>query len=146
MCIRDRYITSDQTTTYVDYNNPVVTGNIITYGPAVTVNQQGNHLTNTPKMAGSLWTTYDLGAGFTVGGGVFLVGQRYVNAANTETLPGYARTDLSLGWGTRAADVLWNVQANVFNVFDIVYYEATHPNFTVPGTPRTGQLTLSAAF
>lgn len=141
-----RFIASDLTTTYIDYDAPTVSGaGIITY-PTRTVSQEGNVLTNTPKFGGTLWTTYELPAGFTIGGGFYGVGQRFVNAANTEVVPGYVRTDLTAGWGTRAASVRWNAQINVSNLFNVVYYEASNGNFTPPGTPRTGQLTLSAEF
>lgn len=139
----------DGTTSYTDWNNPTVnaTTGVITYPTVSGVPVEGSYVTGVPNVSSSLWTTYDIGdTGLTIGGGLYHVGKRYVNQANTESLPSYVRFDATVGYSVRAADVDWNAQLNVFNVFDKVYYEASHTNFTTVGTPRAGQLTVGASF
>jgi catecholate siderophore receptor len=144
--IQATYARWNGTTTYVDYAQPTVNGQGVISYPTVTVSQEGKTVTGVPKASGSLWTTYDLGQGFTLGGGLFAVGSRYVNAANTEELPGYARVDASLGYRQRLDGVTWTAQVNAFNLLDTTYFEATNGSFTTVGTPRAGQLSLTAAF
>ena len=54
--------------------------------------KQGNWLPNAPRHSGSVWANYDfsgLGAqGLSSGAGVFLVGKRQGDSANTFQLPG----------------------------------------------------------
>ena len=78
----------------------------------------GNQLNNVPTNQASLWTTYEIqqgnlkGLGF--GLGLFYVGERQGDLANTFTLSNYLRTDAALYYrweGLRAA-------INIRNLFD----------------------------
>jgi catecholate siderophore receptor len=104
--------------------------------------QEGNDSPNTPAHSGSMWVTYNIGQGFDIGAGVYAKSSSYTNAANTTTLPGYARFDAGAGW---TGDVLF-VRLNVFNLFDTVHYESGSTNFVAPGTPLSGQITMGATF
>lgn len=145
-----RYFEDDRANpSYTDYGSPTVRpGGIITYASKNDKQIEGKRITGVPQVSGTIWTTYDvLGSGFEIGGGVTKVGQRYTNTVNTESIPGYARVDATVGYGFKAAQVDWSAQLNVFNLFDTRYIESSHPNnFATPGTSRAGQLTVAADF
>jgi catecholate siderophore receptor len=107
-----------------------------------TAGQEGNDSPNTPAHSGSVWLSCDLGLGFDVGAGVYAKSSSYTNAANTTTLPGYARFDAGAGW---TGDHLY-VRLNVFNLFDTVHYDAGSTNYVYPGVPLSGQVTVGATF
>lgn len=98
---------------------------------------------NTPDYTYSLWTTYKLGGGWKVGGGLEGVGSRYANAANTIVVPGYRRVDALVEYSISKA---YSLKLNVFNLFNEKYYEGIYTGHTLPGTPRSAQLTLTAKF
>ncbi|MBE9160702.1 TonB-dependent receptor [Nodosilinea sp. LEGE 06152] len=109
---------------------------------------EGNRLFNVPKYTASLWTSYEIqsgdfqGLGF--GAGVFYVGDREGDAANTFKLPSYLRTDAALYYRRDN----WRLALNVRNLFDVNYYESS--NFSrlriEPGAPRTLVGTVSVEF
>ena len=98
--------------------------------------EEGNRLDNAPENAVSLWTTYEIqqgslrGLGF--GAGLFFVGERQGDLANSFQLPGYTRTDAAIFYergGFRTA-------LNFRNLFDIEYFEAADNDLEVfPGEP-----------
>ena len=103
---------------------------------------EGNRLNNAPENALSLWTTYRiLGgnlSGLGLGLGLFYVGERQGDLANTFTLPDYLRTDAAIFYERNQ----FRAAVNVRNLFDIDYFEAAQNAFRVaPGEP----LTLSAS-
>lgn len=105
---------------------------------------------NTPPYTGTLWTTYNLGKGWKIGGGVDFVGDR-LGYAIGNTVPyqpptirmveSYVRADAMLSYDQPH----YGVRLNVFNLFDTKYYEAIYTNgpFAYPGTPRAVQVTLT---
>ncbi len=121
-----------------------------TYLDAKIVNGVGAGLTgnvpiNTPAQSASIWTTYGFLQNWEVGGGVFYVGQRYVNNNNTVQVPEYYRVDLTAAYKMETFDV----RLNVFNVLDTMYYDqliASDGGRAVPGSGRTAMLTLSKRF
>ncbi len=117
----------------------------------------GQRARNTPVYTFNLWSTYKLGGGWKVGGGVEAKGERYgynpSGAGAIPTLPGgtkfhpntapaYARWDAMVAYEQKA----WAARLNVQNLFDKVYYDAVYDNgsFAVPGQGRrfilTGEL------
>ncbi len=97
----------------------------------------GNRPANIPKHAASIWTSYDLGRGFTIGGGAFHVGQRYATEDNSVQLPSYVRLDAMLAYKSKE----WEASLNLSNLADRVYYESANNNFQIqPGAPRTAML------
>jgi catecholate siderophore receptor len=97
---------------------------------------EGNVLPNTPHNSASLWTTYNFTVGMPmqVGGGFFYVGQRYANAANTTSVPGYVTGDFT------AAIRPWSnfeLRMNIQNIANATYYQAIHPGHLVPAAGRT---------
>jgi iron complex outermembrane receptor protein len=79
----------------------------------------GNRLNNVPKHAVNLWSTYEIqsgdlqGLGFGVG--VFFVGDRQGDLANTFELPGYTRTDASIFYNRDR----FRAAINIRNLFDV---------------------------
>ncbi|BDA71233.1 ferrichrome-iron receptor [Calothrix sp. PCC 7716] len=98
----------------------------------------GNQLNNVPTNQASLWTTYEIqqgnlkGLGF--GLGLFYVGERQGDLANTFTLSNYLRTDAALYYrweGLRAA-------INIRNLFDTDYASfANSSTYVQRGAPFT---------
>lgn len=130
-------------------------------GTAADPRYAGKRPRNTPNYTFNLWTTYALGGGWKLGGGVEVKGERYgynpsnSNPAQYPTLPGssefhpntapsYDRWDAMVSYEQKA----WSVRLNVKNVFDEVYYDAIYDNgpFTVPGTGRQFILTSELKF
>ncbi|MBC7501244.1 MAG: TonB-dependent siderophore receptor [Herminiimonas sp.] len=97
---------------------------------------------NTPEYTFSLWSTYKLGGGWKVGGGLEGVGARFANANNINVVPSYKRVDALVEYAVKA----YALKLNVFNLFNEKYYEGVYAGHVLPGTPRTMQLTLSTKF
>ncbi len=100
------------------------------------VSFRGNELPNTPRHAGSLWSTYRFLQHFEAGGGAYYVGERYMTTANVSSVDSYWRADALLAWHQPVFDVQLNVQ----NVLDEDYYDAvvqSEGGRSVPGRGRT---------
>lgn len=80
--------------------------------------------------------------GLTLGTGIFVVGNRFENAANTAVLPAYERVDMLAGYEFEIGRCKLTAQLNVQNLFDQEYAEGSgggggvEPQYT-PGAPRT---------
>lgn len=119
-------------------NAKVVKSNNVSSGISV----EGKTPANTPEHSGSIWTTYQLTDGWEAGGGLFYVGKRYANTVETAQIPGYTRADVSLAYHQKRYDI----QFNVFNVFDKTYYDNASGSGATPGAPRNAQLTARFKF
>jgi iron complex outermembrane receptor protein len=107
----------------------------------------GNSLALIPKFSASLWTTYEIqkgnlrGLGF--GLGLYYVGDRQGDLANTFEIPNYLRTDAAIFY---KRDRL-RVSLNIRNLFDITYFESALSRVGVLyGDPLTVQGTISFTF
>lgn len=103
---------------------------------------EGNVFPNTPRNGANLWTTYEIGESFLVGGGATYVGKRYGNTANTVWIPSYVTYDAmaSVDLGERVT-----VQLNLHNLTDEVYYVRPYSNhYAALGPARSA--VLSATF
>ncbi|MBD9357147.1 TonB-dependent receptor [Methylomonas albis] len=100
---------------------------------------EGMTAVNVPEHSGVAWSTYHLTDNWEVGGGVYYASHRYADSVNEAVLPGYARLDAVVAYHQKHYDV----QLNVFNLTDTVYYESGQTNSALPGTPVSGQLTVS---
>ncbi|MBD2771749.1 TonB-dependent siderophore receptor [Iningainema tapete] len=110
-------------------------------------NFQGNQPNNVPRHSASLWATYEIqsgglkGLGF--GGGLFFVGDRKGDLANTFTLPSYVRTDTTIFYRRNN----WRVGLNFKNLFDLDYFESARDrNAVFYGEPFTVLGTFSVSF
>ncbi|MEH2067026.1 MAG: TonB-dependent siderophore receptor [Nostoc sp.] len=109
----------------------------------------GNRFANAPRHTASLWTTYQLqrgdlkGLGF--GLGVYYVGDRAGDLANTYLIPSYLRFDSSIFYRRDN----WRAQLNFRNLFDTEYYLGS-PNSdrlgVIPGAPFSVVGTISVQF
>lgn len=100
---------------------------------------QGMTSVNVPKHSGVAWTSYHLTENWEIGGGVFYATDRYADSVNEAVLPGYARVDAVLAYHQKHYDV----QLNVFNLGNTVYYESGQQNSALPGVPASGQVTVN---
>lgn len=106
---------------------------------------QGQTAALTPRNSAFVWVMKDLGWGFSAGGGLNYVGERYASLTNRVTLPSYLTTDLAVSYKTDRYDV----QLNLKNIADTKYYVSGHgsvDNLIMPGPGRELQLTLRAKF
>ncbi|MFT4176555.1 MAG: TonB-dependent siderophore receptor [Luteolibacter sp.] len=80
--------------------------------------QDGNTVPRTPEFSGSLWTTYQLPKGFTIGAGVRYQGKTYVGTNNVVDIPAYVVFD-----GLVQYDVTenMNLRLNIYNLLDREY-------------------------
>lgn len=108
----------------------------------------GNQLANVPDNQFSLWSTYEIqqgnleGLGF--GLGLFYVGDRPGDVANSYTLPSYFRTDAALFYQRDN----WRAQLNIRNLFDTDYFASSDgTRLSVnPGAPFTVLGTVAVEF
>ena len=105
-------------------------------------NTAGKRPINAPNRTYSLWTTYRLAGGWRVGGGVDGVGNRYADAANANTVPGYNRVDLLIGYEQKN----YTVKINVLNLLNKDNYEGVYAGHVVPGTRQAVQATLELRY
>ncbi|MBW4506973.1 MAG: TonB-dependent siderophore receptor [Scytonematopsis contorta HA4267-MV1] len=112
-----------------------------------TTFQAGNRLENTAENSFNLWTTYQIqqgnlqGLGF--GLGLFFVGERAGDLANTFDLPSYLRTDAAIFYNRDK----FRAALNFKNLFDVDYFESSLSSSRVSyGQPFTLQGTISWQF
>jgi iron complex outermembrane receptor protein len=109
---------------------------------------EGNRLFNAPEHAVNLWTTYRIqtgsleGLGF--GLGLYYLGDRPLDNANTVDLPGFLRTDAAIFYERDQ----FRAALNIRNLFDVENYVSRYgsSDFVQIGTPFTVQGTLSWRF
>ncbi|PIG93429.1 TonB-dependent siderophore receptor [Gloeocapsopsis sp. IPPAS B-1203] len=107
----------------------------------------GNFLNNIPENSFNLWTTYEIqeGAlqGLGVGAGLFFVGERQGDLANTFQVPSYLRTDAAIFYNREQ----FQIQINFKNLFDVDYFSGAFNSLRVfRGEPFTIQGTISWQF
>jgi catecholate siderophore receptor len=113
---------------------------IVDDGPVNT--DDGNEFPNTPRNGANLWTSYEIGDSFLVGGGATYVGKRYGNTANTVWIPSYLTYDAMASLEIRERVTL---QLNLHNLTDEVYYVRPYSNhYAALGPARSA--VLSATF
>lgn len=106
----------------------------------------GKELVNTPDYSATIWTTYDIGDGWAVGGGVRYVGTRWADTLNTAKLGDYVVGDLAI---YKQVNKWLRVQVNVDNIADTRYIEtarAQGDGWATPGAGRTISGTIRATF
>lgn len=124
-------------------------GGTCTNTPANPNPGAGQFLPQTPKHSGSLFTTYRLPFGLTVGYGLTYQGSFLLNAA-TPTTAAVRSDDFLIHQGYLAYEISPNLSAqlNVKNIGDKLYYTRIRSNNSVgwatPGDARSAVLTLIA--
>ena len=121
-----------------------VSGRTCPSGIYVPSPNNGNIFPNTPKHAATLWTTYVLPFGLTVGGGASYVDKQYGDVANTKWIPAYTRWDAMVSYAIQ--DNI-SLQLNVQNLTDKTYFTkaySSHYASIAPG--RAATLALNVKF
>ena len=106
----------------------------------------GNPLTNTPKHSGSVWTTYEIFDGFSLGYGFTYQGAFFLNNG---AAPLYKSNDYWVHRAYAAYEVAddMSLQLNVTNLTDETYYTRIRNNgWATPGDGRAAVLTLNYSF
>ncbi len=103
---------------------------------------EGNAPANAPEYTANLWSTYEVGNGWKVGGGFNAVGRRFVNANNVNKMPSYVRWDAMVGYDAKN----WDAQLNVYNLFDEKHYEGLYGGHALPGTERSAHVKVNFKF
>lgn len=107
--------------------------------------EEGNEISNTPANSFSLWTVYDLPAGFQIGVGSQYVGSRY-NNSNEQTrqkAPDYAVVNAMLGY---TVNQNLSFRLNGYNLADEDYIDQVGGGHYVPGAGRSVTLTADIKF
>jgi iron complex outermembrane recepter protein len=84
--------------------------------------------------------------GFNVSGGVYYVGDRWFDDANTIKVPGHTRVDIGARYVFEAAGRPLTMRVNIDNVFDEHHWESIAYGGLTAGAPRTARLSLHAEF
>jgi catecholate siderophore receptor len=105
----------------------------------------GNRLVLTPKVSGSVWSTYRLPGNLTLGGGVRFTGDVFINTANTIKSPGYTVVD---GLAEYAVNSHFTLRLNLYNLTDELYIRNVNNNGGRynPGHPRSAMLSTDVRF
>lgn len=80
--------------------------------------QDHNTIPRTPEFSGSLWTTYKLPKGFTIGAGLRYQGKTYVSTNNVIEIPSYTVVDAFAQYDVNENV---NLRLNVYNLLDQEY-------------------------
>lgn len=99
----------------------------------------------TPRHSANLWLVHELGQGYSVGGGLNYVGDRYASPDNLVTLDGYLTADAMAMYRSKRYDLALNLK----NITDKEYFISGHGasnNLNAPGAPRTAEVTLRLHF
>lgn len=106
---------------------------------------EGHRRSGAPLNSASLWLKYaqrSAGTGWDFGAGLQANGQRQGDDANTWQMPGYVVADTMASYRTRLAGHMAQVQFNIKNLFDRIYYDQSSFGSASYGAPRS----LAASF
>ncbi|MGE0807875.1 MAG: TonB-dependent receptor, partial [Burkholderiaceae bacterium] len=114
-------------------------------GPvAANAANNGKKFPNTPSDSFSLWSTYQLFPGLTIGGGAFYMSKVFGNTANTRYVPSYWRFDAMAAYRINKN---MDLRLNIFNLGDKLYYDRAYTTHYVSVAPgRSALLTLNLKY
>lgn len=113
--------------------------------PTTSVPSLGKTPSLTPRHSGFLWAMKELGHGFSAGGGLNYMGERYTSLTNLVTLPSYLIADLAASYRASRYELGVNLK-NATNKKHIVSSHGSNDNLILPGPPREVQATLRMKF
>ena len=113
--------------------------------PTVVVASLGKVPSLTPRNSAFLWGMKDLGNGFSLGGGLNYVGERFTSLTNLVTLPSYLTADLASSYKTGRYELGVNLK-NFTNKKHIISAHGSNDNLIVPGPPRELHVALGVKF
>lgn len=106
----------------------------------------GQRVFRTAPHSASFWSTYEIAGGplqgLSFGGGVFYVGERPLDNANTLFLPSYTTVDAVVAYKIGR----WRLALNAKNLTDSFAFDGFGANRVSYGAPRTVEGTVSWAF
>jgi len=105
----------------------------------------GNRPRFIPQQLASLWTTYDLGDGFTAGAGFRYVGDRFAEDSNTTAIDEYILVDAALFYRWQALEA----SVHFKNIFDETPFDQAlgdPATQLVPGRPFEVMVGLHVTF
>jgi catecholate siderophore receptor len=108
-----------------------------------TVAEVDNALALTPKHTLSVWTTYDLPRGVSLGGGVQYMDAVFRNATNTTRVPSYW---LANALASYRVNELMTLRLNGQNLFDERYVDRVGGGHYIPGAGRQVMFTSDFHF
>jgi catecholate siderophore receptor len=116
-----------------------------TAAPVYTVSPyNGNRFPTTPQNSASLWTTYEVLPGVTIGGGANAVGKVYATVNNNKYAPGYTRFDAMASY---VVNKHLTLQLNVQNLGNKFYFDkVSSPHYAGVAPGRTAILTANMKF
>jgi len=104
----------------------------------------GNMFPNTPKDSATLWTTYTVMPGLTIGGGATYVSKQYGNVNNTKWIPSYVKYDAMVSY---VVNKNLSLQLNVQNLTNKYYFDKAYAShYATVGAGRSASLTASFSF
>lgn len=110
----------------------------------------GKRVPNVARQTLSLWGQYRWNRQCKTGAGLYAQGARFADEANTTSLPGYARLDLTHAWVGKVDDLgEVEVQLALRNALDQRYFVSSHlhvSRWITPGQGRNASLTASYRF
>ncbi|WP_341989245.1 TonB-dependent siderophore receptor [Azorhizobium sp. AG788] len=119
---------------------------VLSVGPGVTLATLatvGNELPNAPPNSFSFWTSYNFTPQFLVGAGATYNDDTFANLANTVYVPSYWSFDAMASYQINKN---FQVQLNVYNLTDELYYAQYYGGQAVPAAGRSATLTARATF
>lgn len=102
----------------------------------------GNRPANTPNYMFNLWSTYSfrfLHGNWKIGAGIDGMGMRAANNANTNEVPGYSRVDALVEYSIKN----YALRLNLYNLLNNKYFDSIGGGHAVPGSLRSGMLSLN---
>jgi iron complex outermembrane receptor protein len=85
--------------------------------------------------------------GFTLTGNLVHTGKRYINQANTQSVPSWTTFDFGARYSTKVAGKSTIIRANLLNAFDRNYWAGVASFSTLSlGTPRTVLVSATVDF
>jgi iron complex outermembrane receptor protein len=110
----------------------------------------GKRVPNVARQTLSLWGQYPWNQQWKTGAGLYVQGARFADEANSTTLPGYARLDLTQTWMSKVADLgAVEVQLALRNALDQRYFVSSHlhvSRWITPAQGRNASLTANVRF
>lgn len=113
--------------------------------PVVPIPIQGKRPSLTPEHSAFVWAVKQLGNGFSAGGGLNYVGERFASLTNAVVLPDYLTADIAGFYRTRQYEISVNLK-NVTNNKYIISAHGSNDNLILPGPPRELQVALRYKF
>ncbi len=113
--------------------------------PPLVIRVEDNSPSLSPQHSAFVWTTKQLGSGFSVGGGLNYSGDRFASTSNAVVLPGYLTADLAAYFRSKTFDAVINFK-NVTNKKYIVSGHGGNDNLMTPGAPLEVQAGLTYKF